>query len=272
MAEIFDFDSLMKAAEEESKTMSDVVEAPPAPDPSAILNKIAEHPEIITETIAQNPEVVSSVINNLPNLQSLTPTKDTIKSALSNNNIGNVLNQMAANPDAMTNMMSSGMMNNLSPEMMEQARKMATSGQGDQILKEMQKRGMNPMEMKHQLMEQRKALNKMMPRTDQGTQQIILINKSRQTKIKKIIPGSLNSLVLNSQYKFESPVELSCSRLAIGPLKGKTVKIWYDEKNKCINKRASKIVGFKIGGDILIVVKDHSLTEKEFLAVENQLA
>lgn len=53
---------------------------------------------------------------------------------------------------------------------------------------------------------------------------------------------------------------------------GKTIKVWYDPGYPGKNKRTSKIVGFPIAGNLLIIMDEGDLTEKDFIAAESLLA
>lgn len=197
------------------------------------------------------------------------PTAEQIKEGVNATNISSVLSQMAADPGKMTQMMADSM-DKVTPEMMEQARKMAAGGQGQNIMREMQRRGMDPHALRAQAANQRKALKGLGGKSSEATKQVILITKTRQLRVRKISPNSIQLSAANILH-VPNPVELSCSRLAQGPLDGKVIKVWYDPDQRGVNRRARKIVGFPVGGDILIVVNDEDLTEADFLAVEATL-
>jgi hypothetical protein len=54
----------------------------------------------------------------------------------------------------------------------------------------------------------------------------------------------------------------------VGPLAGKTIKLWYDASHTGKNRRATKLMGFPIAGDVLVVLEDGNLSEADFLAAE----
>lgn len=239
-----DLESIMKASEVESDLLHETTE------PVA---------HIIPQEVATTPTQ-----ENLPEI----PPID-IKDALNHTGISAMLNQMTSNPDEVNRMMEESM-NRMTPEMMDQARKLAMGGQGDQIMREMQKRGIDPKAMRAQMLQQKRALRGLCGKNTESTTQVILITMSRQVKVRRI-PRDNISVAAGSILKCNSPVELSCSRLAQGPLAGKTIKVWYDPEHVGKNRRASKIVGFSIGGEIVIVTQDEDLTESNFLAAERQL-
>lgn len=204
---------------------------------------------------------------NLPEIPPISNSND-IKETLKNTNISDMLNQMAANPEEVNKMMEDSM-NQMTPEMMEQARRLAMGGQGDQIMREMQKRGIDPKAMRAQMLQQQRALRGLTRKTGDSTLEVILITTSRQAKVRKIPRDNITAAVA-SILKCPSPVELSCSRLAQGPLVGHTIKVWYDPERPGKNRRASKIIGFPIGGEIVIVMDDN-LTEANFIAAEKNI-
>ncbi len=188
---------------------------------------------------------------------------------ISNTEINNVLDNISANSDDFIKIINDSM-NGFDPEMKEQAKKIATSGQGANIIKEMQKRGMNP----HSMRAQMKAHKKNMSLTEnQGSKQkkAILITSSRQLRVRSV-PENFTERDAASIIECEKPLEISCSRLATGLLLGKTIKAWYNPEIRGKNRRASKIVGFAIAGDLLIIMNEGDLDEHRFLQSEKLLA
>lgn len=221
----------------------------------------------INEMISQNPEI--SVENVNQSLQSLNMTPgnvnvDNIKEALNNVNLSEVLKKV--NPDDVTKMIKETA-GNMSPEMVEKARKLAMNGQGDQIMREMQKRGINARDMKEQIKEQQRLTRASIPK---DTIKAVLITTSRQLKSRDVSQVSIRAAAIKI-LRTDDPVELSCSRLAHGSLVGKTLKAWYDPNVKGTNKRASKIIGFQMAGELLVVMEEGDLSEKDFLISEKNL-
>lgn len=191
-----------------------------------------------------------------------------IQTALSPDNFSIMLNQMVSDPVRVNELIGDSM-SKMTPEMMEQARKFAMGGQGEQMMKEMQKRGIDPHKMRAQVLEQQRALKGLSKKTG-TTKKVVFITAGRKMKIRDIQPESIK-LSAGVILQTTTALEISCSRLAQGPLAGKTIKVWYDPMSKTKNRRASKIVGFPIGGDILIVMDEDDLTEKDFIAAEKCL-
>jgi len=202
--------------------------------------------------------------------KNLTPVNRTqdIKDALNHTNISAMLNQISGDPEKIGKLMNDSM-GQVTPDMMEQARKLATGGQGAQIFSEMQRRGMDPMTMKKQLMKHKRSMMGLDSKGT-GTQQCILITVTRQVKTLNIAYTSIQSAACGI-FKSSSPLELSCSRMAQGPLSGKNIKMWYNPEHKGKNRRASKIAGLPIGGELLLVMESGDFTEADFTAAEKLL-
>ncbi len=200
-------------------------------------------------------------LENLPKIPS-------IGSMMNNVDIDLVINEMKNNPENFSRKMDLAR-EHMDPDMMEEARKIAQSGQGQDMLKKMQKRGVNTQELKnmHKGMEQR--MKGQIPSTE-NMKKVIFITASRQMKSKMIHVDSENVSIINL-LKSEEAVELSCSRLAVGPLTGKTIKIWCNTSLKSKNPRLSKIAGFPVGGEAVIIMKEGDLLADDFRAAEKLL-
>ena len=110
----------------------------------------------------------------------------------------------------------------------------------------------------------------MATRNKGDTKQGILITASKQMKVRNIEIATLQSQAQHL-VKSDNAVEIACSRLAYGVLAGSTIKAWYDPKRLGRNPRASRIVGFPIAGDLLIIMEEGDIMEKDFLLAEKQL-
>ena len=261
-----DMDSIMKAAALEANNLQDAV---------MVDN---EKPEIMGQGVWKDLIQSSGGMFNLaqiPNIEKMEvspsiPADIDIKDALNNVDISSMLNKMSDNPDEISKLMTDSMAH-MTPAMMEQARKLA-GGQGEQIQRQMLKLGINPKAMQAQMKEQQKqqrALNNLLGNMT-CSKRVIFITASRQAKSKGVT-GDMKSFVAHLVHT-DSPVELSCSRLALGPLAGNTIKLWYDPKRKGKNTRTSKIIGFPIAGEAVITMEEGDLTEEAFLAAEKLLA
>lgn len=247
---ISDLASLMKAAELDSSSMKE---------------DNSEAPQQNTQ-ISPSTEPSVNATTSLPTIPQLSNMKET----LNNTNISTVLSKISQNPEELNKVMEESL-SQMTPEMMEQAKKLAMGGQGQQMVREMQRRGIDQKAMHALVLGQQKALKEISAKSSGPTKKVILITSSRQLKMRNVPISSIQpsvARIINSS----NVVELSCSRLAAGPLEGKTIKVWCDTERKGKNKRASKIVGFQIAGEILIIMEEGDLNEKDFLAAEKLLA
>lgn len=208
------------------------------------------------------------LLTHIPNKKPKNNLMSDIKSSLNATTIADALNKLSNDPNEMSRMLehSAGQ---VTPEMMEEARKIATGSQGQNILKIMQRRGVDPNSMKAQALQQQRTLKGLVSKTG-ITKKCILITGNRQLKIRNIPIGSEQISAINI-VKSNNPVELSCSRLATGSLEGKTIKLWYDPELKGKNRRLTRIAGFPIAGSGLIIMKDGDLDEKDFISAEKLL-
>lgn len=161
----------------------------------------------------------------------------------------------------------------ITPEMMDKAKKLISEDQGKKLMEEMEKRGIDSQMLKSEVVKQKNTLRGLTKTSD--TKQVLLITNSRQVKVRNVNVYNMETII-KSILKSGKVVELSCSRLASGPLLGKTVKLWCNpdlpnEGNSSINKRLTKIIGFPIGGEGIIVLEDGNLNEKDFLLAEKRL-
>jgi hypothetical protein len=162
-------------------------------------------------------------------------------------------------------------LNNVSPEMIDQARRLATGGQAEQIMKEMNRRGVNPQALRSDLLRQRNALRGMNTKKPGVTKRVLYITRSRQIKERDIPIHDMNASI-NAILRVSNPIELSCSRLAKGPLTGHTIKLWYDPNESGKNRLSSKLIGFPIGGEAVIISETDDLTEASLIQAMNHLS
>ena len=149
-------------------------------------------------------------------------------------------------------------MDSLGPETIEKFKKIATDKK-DEILKEMKKQGINPKDIA-------KQTRKLASLTKSKTKKAVLVTATRQVKTKEV-PVDLTESSAKTVLNLTEVVGVSCSRLS----SEKTIKIWYDPNNGGKNKRATKIVGFDVGGSLLITDEEGDLTEEDFLELEKLL-
>jgi len=199
------------------------------------------------------------------------PTAEEVQKQLNNLNIGQIIGQLSANPEHINKMMTESK-SQLSPDMLDMAKKMANNGQGQKLMRDMESRGFDPKVMRAQLLKQQ-ALAKGMAsagKQEGKTQKVILITTSRQIRVREFVADKI-AAGAKSLLGTENPIEISCSRLAVGPLKDANIKAWYNPKIIGKNRRSSRITGFSIGSELLIIAEDTDLTEADFLAAEDLL-
>ncbi len=242
-----DFQSIMKAAEIEAESLKE-------PSDSVTKEELSEKAEV------SQP---SQPTNQLGEVEK-------VDGELKNVDMSTILNQLSnLNTNDLTKIMEDSM-NQITPEMMEQARRLTSGGQGEQLMKEMQRRGMNPQAMRSELLKQRNSLKGYHSKKNENTKQVIHITRSRQIKERSIPNGEISAAVATI-LRIPNPVELSCSRLARGPLSGQVIKLWYNPEESGKNRLSSKIIGFPIGGEAVIVSATEDLTENQITSVLNEL-
>lgn len=241
-------------------------------DLTSIMNAADEQSALLQECNTSSiddidiPEGISVESNEIEEIPDSVPIGDP---SFIKPNFNSMLNDMMNNPDEITKFMSdsSGQKNS---DMMEQARKIAMSGQGEEIIQEMQNRGLDPKAMRSQMLEHQNSLRGISTKSLELTKKVILITVSRKIKVRNIPLNSVSQSAENILHTSE-PVELSCSRLARGPLKDAIIKVWYNPNHPGVNRRASKIIGFNIGGEILIVNNEGDISEDQFLTAEKHI-
>ena len=100
-----------------------------------------------------------------------------------------------------------------------------------------------------------------------NTQIGLLITASRQVK-QRWVPLDNVRLCISQNIHTDNPIEMACSRLSIGPWADKTIRLWYNPERKGNNKRASKLAGFGVGGEIFIMLDKHDIQIDEFIYCE----
>jgi len=194
-----------------------------------------------------------------------------LKTAFTNTNIASLLEKVCKNPDDLNKLLLDSV-DNITPDMLNNAKKMLGTGQGEQLLKSLQEKGINPNNLKSKLSAHNNAFkNILKPGNKSPTRKCVLITTNRQLKIRNL-PIDDMSKYISTILKVDSPLSIECSRLSIDIFKDKKITIWYDKNKIGKNKRATKIAGFTIAGDIIISILDEDINESEFLIVEKFLS
>lgn len=235
-----DLDSIIKAATLDAESLQEV-------------------PELVPGPVVPDPGVPGPAEIPVESLVSEVPTMAQLMDHIGSLDTGELTKMMGES------------LSNISPEMMEQARRLANSGQGEQIMKEMNRRGVNPQALRSDLLRQRQALRGMGTKKSGVTKQVLYITRSRQIK-ERAIPIHDISSSINTILRISNPIELSCSRLAKGPLTGHTIKLWYNPNEPGKNRLSSKIIGFPIGGEAIIISETDDLTETDLIQALDHLS
>jgi hypothetical protein len=226
-----------------------------------------------TESSSSTESTTSSTTNSEsnPNSESTPnlamPSAADISDFINKNGVTSIMDKLGKDPQAFTGILQNAM-GSISPDMMEQAKKMMNSGQGTEIIKELQKRGMDPHTMRKNILDQQKAMRGMVKKGN--TVKALYINNSRQVKLRDI-PSANIKLSVTTILKSEQVIEIPCSRLAIGPWKGAEVKLWYIPNGKVKNRKANKLAGFPVNGEIIILVDSVDITEAHLQEIDDML-
>jgi hypothetical protein len=204
----------------------------------------------------QNPTVTEPTV---------VPNPSDLKSMFGDGKFDEMFNKLKENPAEMEKLMST-----VSPDMIKQVQQLFNGGKGAQSTSSSQRNKTNN-DMRSLAMEHQRMLSKISSKDGAKTKKVIFITANRVLKVKSI-PDAMISVSAGSLLKCTDPIELSCSRLALGPLTGKTIKVWYDPSAPGRARRSSKILGFSVGSSLLIVMDEGDLTEKDFTAAESELS
>lgn len=100
---------------------------------------------------------------------------------------------------------------------------------------------------------------------DTSSKKIVCIGIGGKMKTRWVTNAS-KLAIIKSCIHCETPMELSCSRLSIGPLQSESIRLWYNPDRIGKNKKISKIVGFPISGEVVFENKIKDLDSKELEA------
>lgn len=205
----------------------------------------------------ENPSM-DDLINQVRENTIPVPTMDNVT-----NQLGQFTSLLNEDPEKMEKIISESFAH-ITPEMRDQAARLIKGGQGQEILKQLQKRGINHRDLRRTMKKNRKGNVNI----KQKLISVIHVTSTRQVRTKQIPEdlSTLDTILKTSNYE-----EISCENLAKGPLENKEIKLYYNPEVKTKNRRVSKIVGPNIGGDVVIIVTGYNISEKEFLAAEKLL-
>jgi hypothetical protein len=192
-------------------------------------------------------------------------TPDQIKDTLTKSNIASAISQLSGDPAQAGKLMAEAKAT-MPPSMLEAARKMAVGSQGDQIAREMKKQGVNRQEVVSQMKEQKKAAAQARAAMQGPTKKVVVLTHSRKFTQKEVSIAQVAAPL-----KCETAIQIPCSRLARGPLTGKSIKVWYNPDDASVNRRAMRILDTRVGGDVIFENSDGDLFLKDLEAVEKLL-
>jgi len=228
-----------------------------------MLNKPTYNPDV---NILSNDKIIDDKGSNDKSIN-----ENDLKTAFANTNIASLLEKVCKNPDDLNKLLHDSV-DNITPDMLNNAKKMLGTGQGEQLLKSLQQKGINHNNLKSKLSAHNNAFkNILKPGNKSPTRKCVLITTNRQLKIRNL-PIDDMSKYISTILKVDSPLSIECNRLSIDVFKDKKLTIWYDKNKIGKNKRATKIAGFTIAGDIIISILDEDINESEFLIVEKFLS
>lgn len=174
--------------------------------------------------------------------------------------LASVIEEIKANPSVLSEVMEQAG-RNIDPNLIKQAQKMIANGSFDDVLNNLKQQGGDT-----------KALQKLISKQVSNvgpTQQVLFINRNRSV-ISKAVSKENMIKDIRAILKTVEPVEATCSRLALGPWEGKSIKVWYNPNAVGKNRLTSRVLGFTTGSEIIIVSED-DLKIKDFEVVDSQI-
>ena len=241
-------------------------------------NILNDFEKIMAEGVKASADMIDKVEDNVHMMDVLAgekkddlpdvPPMDMSKmmDVLKETDLAPMLEKIGSNPEEIQKFVMEHM-KNMSPEMLEKIKSLAMGGNPEQLMKEMKRKGLDPVAMKAKLAEQQEMLKHMVPKAAVDFRTGVLVSNSRQLKPRKLSKFNTTAAAL-AILKTADAQEIACSNLSVSD---KTIKAWYNPNVKGINKRASKIAGFKIGGELLLIAEDNDLSIQEVESAESKL-
>lgn len=188
--------------------------------------------------------------------------------------INRMLGHLGQNPEMMGDVMNK-IPNVISPDMIDQVKKMFPGGvQGqnaEKMLAQLTQNGLDPQTMRSQMVQKQNKAKGMVAHNDK-TQTVIILTIQKQLKVREFLKNDMmEAASVNLKVATEGLKDIDCGMMCQSIFKNKQVRIFYNPHDKTVNKRAKKLVGFPIGGDVIFYLVDENLTEADFLAVEKYM-
>lgn len=131
-------------------------------------------------------------------------------------------------------------------DLINQARRLANSKKGREILKELNDKGINKDFLDKAMQSQKPIFNK----------NVLIIRPNGIVKLRKINDTNECPSILHAN----KPINIDC--------KMENVKIWYDSDIKFINKRASKLANVDVHGIAIVYHIENDLSINELITFE----
>lgn len=145
----------------------------------------------------------------------------------------------------------------LPPNIINQARKLANSRKGREVIQELSNKGIDKETVSKMIQEQKPII----PQIN------ILIIRHNGILKNKIVEQFENNPPILQGINIKNMI---CNELSTGPLHDHIITLWYDANNKCKNKRINKIINTDIGG-MVIITSSKKIFIQDFLIVEKLL-
>jgi len=125
-------------------------------------------------------------------------------------------------------------LDHIPPDMIMKARNLMNTRKGREMLKDLEKQGI--------------------------TQESIgqLIDEQKQVRKTGLIIRQ-NGIIKSKLITTECPIQATDPQFIIVNINNINITAWYDKKNNCVNKKASKILGQTVGGQV-VLVSENDLT------------
>jgi len=227
---------------------------------------------------------LSDVTNRMSQLQTSTETNEnknetmpneTKKNPPSTADITKMLGKLGENPELMGDVMEK-IPNVISPDMIDQVKKMFPGGpQGqsaEKMLAQLTQNGIDPQVMRSQMVQKQNKAKGMVAHND-TTQTVVILTIQKQLKIREFSKNDLFTAAITNLKvpTVDNLKDIECGMMCQGLFKNKKVRIFYNPNDKTVNKRAKKLVGFPIGGDVIFYLENENLSEADFLTVEKYI-
>lgn len=166
----------------------------------------------------------------------------------------------AQNPELMQQLVESAM-GQITPEDINRQRQNLNGAQGQRVLSALKKKGIKAADLRKQILSSKSAQGKALHQLRESAPLVVLV-KANKAIVKHVPAGEEEDFIKRTTGS--DPVLAACSRLSS---EENTVFICSEAKGK-VNKKASRLVGHNVYGDVLFARKEGDLTLENFLQLE----